>query len=98
MNMVHCFALSLRRFGGAYRDAPIILTVGDTTIDPDLHHRHPWLGRRGVNVRWVPEEDFRIHSYFATGAARFVHPYRSDVVLFLDADILVTSAFDELDA
>lgn len=29
MNMVHCLALSLRRFGGAYRDARIILTVGD---------------------------------------------------------------------
>ena len=49
-----------------------------------------------MEVRWVPEEAFRRHSYFATGAARFAHPYRSDVVLFLDADILVAGPFDNL--
>ncbi len=95
-NMVHCLTLSLRRFGGAYRDAPIVLTAGDETIDPGLADRYPWLDRLGVDLRWVPEAAFREHSYYATGAARFHHDYRSDVVLFLDADILVAAPFDEL--
>jgi hypothetical protein len=74
----------------------VILTVGDATIDPGLSDRHPWLGRLGVELRWVPEPFFREHSYYATGATRFEHEYRSDVVLFLDADILIAAPFDEL--
>ncbi len=96
LNMVQCLALSLRRFGGSYRDAPIILTVGDDKVDTSLEDRHPWLSRLGIEARWVPEEAFRSHSYFATGAARFDHDYRSDVVLFLDADVLVAAPFDKL--
>ena len=95
-NMVQCLARSLRKFGGAFRDAPIILTVGDREIDPDLEARHRWLGPLGVEVRWVPEDFFREHSYYATGATRFEHEYRSDVVLFLDADVLVAAPFDEM--
>src|SRR5438045_3616168 len=79
LNMARCLVLSLRRFGGAYRDAPVFLTVGDDTIDPGLPGRHPWLASLGVEVRWAPEEAFRRHSYYATGAARFGHDYRSDV-------------------
>src|SRR4051812_35451286 len=94
-NMVQCLARSLRRFGGAYRDAPIILTVGGPSIDPGLEARYRWLGPLGVKVRWVPEAHYREYSYSATGAARFGHDYRSDVILFLDADILVAAPFDE---
>lgn len=94
--MVRYLALSLRRFGGAYRDAPLIVTVGAEAIDPGLGDRHPWLARLGVELRWVPEAAFREHSFYATGAERFAHPYRSDVVLFLDADILVAGPFEEM--
>jgi hypothetical protein len=96
LNMVQCLTLSLRRFGGAYREAPIILSVGDREIDPGFEARYPWLAKLGVETRFVPEAAFREHSYFATGTARFEHEYRSDVVLFLDADILVAAPFDDL--
>src|SRR3954471_6692257 len=75
-NMVQCLARSLRKFGGDFRAAPIILTVVDQEIDPDLEARHRWLGPLGVDVRWVPEDFFREHSYYATGATRFEHEYR----------------------
>jgi hypothetical protein len=95
-NMVQCLARSLRAFGGICRDAPIVLTVGDATIDPGLEARYPWLGPLGVELRWVPEAFFREHSYYATGATRLTHDFRSDLVLLLDADILVASPFDEM--
>jgi hypothetical protein len=95
-NRVQCLARSLRTFGGICRESPIVLTVGDSTIDPTLEERYPWLGPLGVELRWVPEANFREHSYFATGAARLRYEFRSDLVLLLDADILVASPFDEL--
>ena len=95
-NMVQCLALSLRMNGGICRDSPIILTVGDSTIDPDLEGQYPWLGPLGVELRWVPEDFFREHSYYATGATRLMHDFQSDLVLMLDADILVASKFDEM--
>src|SRR5438270_9243458 len=64
-NMVQCLARSLRKFGGAFRDAPIVLTVGDRAIDPGVEARYPWLGPLGVEVRWVREAFFREHSYYA---------------------------------
>ena len=94
--MAHCLALSLRRFGGAYKGSPIVLHVGDDSVDPEFEARHPWLSKLGVEARWVPEASFREHSYFATCGARFGQEFRSDVVLFLDADILVANPFDEL--
>jgi hypothetical protein len=95
-NMVQCLALSLRKFGGICRDAPIILTVGDGVIDPSIEAQYPWLKRLGVELRWVPEPFFREHSYYATGATRLMHDFRSDVVLLLDADILIAGDLDDL--
>ncbi len=95
-NMVQCFVLSLRHFGGSYKDAPVILTIGDVNIDHGVADRYPWLPRLGVEIRWVPEEAFRRYSYYATGDTRFNHAFKSDVVLFLDADILVAAPFDEM--
>src|SRR5437764_2284297 len=63
LNMVRCLALSLRRNGGAYRDAPIIATAGDHVVDPALAD----LKSCGVALRWAPAADFERDSYFATG-------------------------------
>ena len=95
-NMVQCLTLSLRQFGGICRDAPVILTVGDSVNDPTISDRYPWLGPLGVELRWVSESDFRSYSYYATGTKRLLHDFRSDLVLLLDADILIARPFDEL--
>jgi hypothetical protein len=96
LNMVRCLIHSLRRFGGAYRQAPVILTVGDEQIDKNLGKRHPWLQRNGIEVRWVPEPLFRELKYHATGGECLRYKFNADVVLLLDADILVAAPFDEL--
>lgn len=95
-NMLRCLACSLRRNGGVYRDAPIIATVGDARIDSRLARRLSWLKPLGVELRWLRRRDFAARDYFATGHQRWKYAYESDVVLLLDADILIAGPLDEL--
>lgn len=95
-NMVQCFAHSLRRNGGVYRDAPIIVTAGESSIDPELNERLPWLRSNGIELRWASISDFKRLSYFAQGQQRLMYEYASDVVLLMDADMLVAAPFDEV--
>jgi hypothetical protein len=95
-NMVRCLAHSLRWNGGAYRDAPIIVTAGDRAIDPMLAERLPWLNSCGVELRWARAADFVRDDYFATGHQRLRYEHAADVVLLMDADILIARPFDDL--
>ena len=95
-NMVRCLALSLRRFGGRYRDASLIVTVGDDEVDTRIEEHEGWLRDLGVEVRWTPLEAFRRESWFATGVERFRYHFQSDVVLLLDADVLVAGPLEDL--
>jgi len=95
-NMVRCLAHSLRWNGGAYRDAPIIVTAGDRVSDPLLADRLPWLKSCGVELRWARAADFVRDDYFATGHQRLRYEHTADVVLLLDADILIARPFDEM--
>lgn len=95
-NMVRCLTQSLRRFGGAARDARVILTVGDSEVNPDLAESLPWLRPSGIELRWLPAERFRTDAFFATALERFCYDFTADVVLMLDADILVAGPLDEL--
>ncbi len=96
LNMTHYLTRSLRVRGGRYRDAPIVLTVGASTRDPDLARNHPWMADNGVEVRWIDEALFARESWFATAAERFRYEFTSDVVLALDADTLIAGPLDEL--
>jgi hypothetical protein len=94
--MAHYLTRSLRVHGGHHRDAPIILTVGDDRCDPELERRNPWMAANGVEVRWVEEDLFASESYYATACERFRYDFSSDVVLTLDADVLINGPLDEL--
>src|SRR5262245_33745332 len=96
LNMVHCLALSLRRNGGAYREAPIIVNTGDRVRHYGLADRLPWLKPCGVELRWLEPEEFRRFDYFATGHQRLKYNHAADVVLLIDADILIAGPLDEL--
>jgi hypothetical protein len=95
-NMTHYLVSSLRRFGGAYQSARVVLTIGDAEIDDNITESYPWIHRQRVEVRWAPKERFARDSYYATAFERFSYQFRSDVVLMLDADILISRPFDEL--
>lgn len=96
LNMAHYLTLSLRVRGGRYRDAPVILTVGDEHRDPDLARKHPWMAANGVEIRWVDQDLFARETWYATACERFRYGFRSDVVLALDADTLIAGPLDEL--
>jgi len=44
-------------------------------------------------VNWVDRKVFEKYSYFGTALERFRHKFRSDMVLMLDADILIARSF-----
>jgi hypothetical protein len=87
---------SLRRFGGAYRDAPVIGIAGADRVDHGLAERMPWLAANGIELRWVSEAEFAALGLRAAVAARYKQDFRSDVVLFLDADTLIRRPLDDL--
>jgi hypothetical protein len=95
--MVRCLAHSLRRFGGEVgRHARVVLTVGDAVVQPRLAERLPWLDPLGIELRWLPADRYERDSFWATAIDRFRQPFRSDVVLMLDADIVVAGPLDDL--
>lgn len=96
LNMAHYLTLSLRANGGRYRDAPVILTVGAPQRIPGLEQAHPWIARHGVEIRWADEALFARETWFGTACERMRHDFRSDVVLQLDADVLIAGPLDDL--
>jgi hypothetical protein len=95
-NMLRCLTHSLRRHGGAYRDAPVIATVGDGVVGPEIESSLNWLSPNGIELRWVPRDTFARYSYAATVFQRFEYQHQSDVVLVLDADTLISRPIDNL--
>ena len=65
--MIHFFAASLRRRGGAFRNAKIVVSVGEDCEPFDLHQHHPELSKYGV-WRWVNQLE---HRYAATDHRRW---------------------------
>jgi hypothetical protein len=93
---VHYLAASLRRFGGVYADAKLVITVGDDDTDRDLYALNPWSRHYPLEWRWLDRDLFSAYHYFATAVQRFCYDFTSDVVLLLDADTLIVGPLDDL--
>ena len=93
--MTETLVRSLRRFGGPYQHARVVVTVGEDCEPFDLWRAQPWSRRLNVDWRWVDRALFREHSYAATALERFRYPFAADMVLILDADVLVAAPFDD---
>lgn len=95
LTKIHYLAASIRRFGGALADCPIIVTVGaDERID--LARAHPWSRRLGVEWRWLDDSLWRRHGIFATALQRFCYDIQGPNALLLDCDTLVIRPIDDL--
>ena len=92
--MIHFFAASLRRRGGAFRDAKIVVSVGEDCEPFDLEQSHPELSRYDISWRWADRTAFREHGYLATGLRRW-SDFESDYVVMADADTLVLGDISE---
>lgn len=94
--MIQMLAESIRSFGGLFSEARIVVSVGDDIEPFDIEGARPELKPYGVEWRWTDREQFRRHSYFATGLDRWAAPFECDYVLMADADILIVGPLDEL--
>ena len=94
--MVHMLVQSVRSFGGAFSDAHFVVSVGDDVEPFDIDSARPELAPYGIEWRWADRDQFRRHSYFATGLDRWAAPFECDYVLMADADILITGPLDDL--
>jgi hypothetical protein len=94
--MLQCLTLSLRENGGVYKNAPVIVTIGHDIIINGLHAEYPWLNTLNIEVRWIDIPLFKSESWFATGIERYKYKTQADLMLILDADILICKPFDDL--
>jgi hypothetical protein len=90
LTRVRLLAASFRRFGGVLKNSRVVVTVGGEEC-VDLASQLPWSRGLGVDWRWVDPELFARHGYFATALERFGHPFETEYVLFLDADVLAVA-------
>jgi lipopolysaccharide biosynthesis glycosyltransferase len=94
--MIRYFAATLRRNGGQFAGASLVVSVGDDCEPFDINAAYPELAQYRIAWRWVDREQFRQHSYFATGLDRWADPFKADYVLMADADLLVTGDFSNV--
>jgi hypothetical protein len=92
--MLHFYAASLRRRGGAFRDAKIVVSVGEDCEPFDLDRHRPELSRYDISWRWTDRREFRERSYFATSLCRW-RDFEADYVIMADADTLVLGDISE---
>jgi hypothetical protein len=92
--MVHFFAASLRRRGGAFRNAKIVVSVGEDCEPFDLDQSNPQLSKYDISWRWVERTAFREQRYAATDHRRWGE-FESDYVVMADADTLVLGDISE---
>ncbi len=69
------------------------------SLDSDLALDSPLLGwaeDHPVEFRWVEESLWEHYDYCGTGLQRHLYPFAADVLLFMDADIVVVGSLNEL--
>ena len=93
---VQMLAASVRRFGGALADSPVVVTVSRDCEPYDLEAALPWSRRLGVSWRWMEADAFERLGMYGTALMRFTYDFDAPFVLMLDADTLVTGPLDDL--
>lgn len=95
LTRIHYLVWSLRLFGGALADCPVVVTVGGD--EPmDLARAHPWSRSLGVEWRWLDDPLWRRHGIFATALQRFCYEIEAPNALLLDSDTLFVRPIDDL--
>jgi len=95
LRMVHYFLESLQQFGGPIgRSAKCVVSVSRDEPYRDLQKEFPWVSNYNVEFLWMDEDLFKKYNYHGTGFHRLKVKSEADIVILVDADILVTNDFD----
>jgi len=96
LTMVRVLSATLFRFSGVGRRGRIVVTVGAEAIPQDLEARLPWLDPDQVEIRPCPDELFARRGIQGTAMRRMEYDFAAEVVVLLDADLIVTGRLDDL--
>lgn len=97
MRMLRYFLESLQVFGGPLgRSAHCVVSVSRDEPYRDLLAEYQWVRDYSVEFQWLDQDYFDRLEYDGTGAHRFDIPSEADVVLLLDADLLIAGDFDPI--
>jgi hypothetical protein len=94
--MVKYLVRSLRVFGGKYHDSRVVLTLGNDGNSSGDGLDESWFRQEGVEIRWTSLERLSEYSWYANALERFCYDFNAEMVLMLDADVLIASALDSL--
>ncbi len=82
--------------GSIGKNAVFHAWISRDTPKRDLRCEYPWLDSPRVVLHWLDEDFFRHYGYYGTGIARGACTFRSDWVIFSDADVIVSGELDSL--
>lgn len=72
----------------------VVFTVSrDSTLDVDSP-LFDWAKEYPVEFHWVDQNRWAEYNYHGTGLQRHLYDHKADVVLFMDADIVITGPID----
>ncbi|MYM56258.1 hypothetical protein [Thalassovita mangrovi] len=84
---------SLRKLGGAYEAAPVVISVGGDEAAENTHDMNGW-SATDENVIWRIIPEHKRTPEFSSGIDRFENPLESDIVVMCDADACLLRDID----
>jgi hypothetical protein len=93
---VRFFEHALRRLGGLYADAKLMVVVGDNTTLDAIMKENDWSRGRNVEWRCVPREIFDRYGIHGTADFRYIPETEADLVILSDADSVLARDLDPL--
>ncbi|MFC0470056.1 hypothetical protein ACFFHM_05840 [Halalkalibacter kiskunsagensis] len=79
-----------------YNQTKFVITVGEGVPNKKFNKYLTWANDYRIEWRWVEKNLFAKFNYFATALQRFRYSYEADMVLMLDADMLITGLLDNI--
>ncbi|MFZ2029823.1 MAG: hypothetical protein WAU68_05920 [Vitreimonas sp.] len=95
-HQVRFFEHALRRLGGIYADAKLLVVVGDNTTHDAIVRENDWSLGRNVEWRCVPREIFDRYGIHGTADYRYVPETEADLLILSDADTVLARDLDPL--
>jgi hypothetical protein len=93
-HQVRLFNYGLRRLGGVYADARLLVVVGDNAALEDVRAENAW--SNGQHIEWIttPRAIFDKYGIHGTADYRYVPPSDADIIILSDADTVFVGDID----
>lgn len=96
LRSVRYLAASLRRFGGALADSPIVVTVSLDGAPEEIGRALRWADDFPIVWRWLDPAVWVAQHHYGTALQRFREEPATPLMLLLDADVVLVAPIDDL--